>query len=309
MQLSVARGRGAGFTPHQRGLAAILAAAVLWSTGGLFIKWVSMDALAITMWRSLFAAATIALLVRPRLDVPWRVPRLTWCIAAAYALTLVMFVAATKLTTAANAIFLQYTAPVYLLFAGPLLLKERATRLDVGTVLVAFAGMGLFFVGRLEGDDLAGNGLALASGVTLAAMFLLLRAPGCAPETRPAGMLLGNLVLVFALAAVNAGRGDPGLFAPSLRDLGGLIFLGVVQIGLAYLLFGYGMATVGALEASLIGLLEPVLNPVWVLLFLGERPGWWAVVGGAVIIGAVGVRTVVTERRRPAEVMQLVQAP
>ncbi|WP_322796766.1 DMT family transporter [Tepidiforma sp.] len=309
MEFSAARGRAAALTPHQRGLAAILGAAVLWSTGGLFIKWVSLDAPGVTMWRSLFAALTIAVLVRPRLEMPWRTPRLTWGIAVAYALTLVMFVAATKLTTAANAIFLQYTAPVYLLFAGPIFLKEPTTRLDLATVAVAFAGMGLFFVGRLEGDALAGNALALASGVTLAAMFLLLRAPGCSAETRPAGMLLGNLLLVAALAIVNAARAEPGLFAPSLRDLAGLVFLGVVQIGLAYLLFGYGMATVGALEASLIGLLEPVLNPVWVLLFLGERPGRWAVLGGAVIIGAVAVRTVLAERRRPAAVLHPANAP
>lgn len=277
----------------------MLAAAVLWSTGGLFIKAVSLDALGVTMWRSLFAGLTIAVLVRPRAAAPWRLSRLTWSIAVAYALTLVMFVAATKLTTAANAIFLQYTAPVYLLFAGPLFLRERVTRLDAVTVAAAFAGMSLFFVGRLEGDALGGNLLAAASGVTLAAMFLLLRAPGCTPETRPLAMLLGNALLVVSLAPVNLARGEVGLFSPGLRDLAGLLFLGVVQIGFAYLLFGYAMRTVGALEASLIGMLEPVLNPVWVYLVLGETPGWWAVLGGAIIIAAVSYRTWRTERSRP----------
>lgn len=286
----------AALSPRQRGLLAVLAAAVLWSTGGLFIKWVSLDALGVTMWRSLFAAITMAILVRPRLDAPWRLSKLTWAIAVAYALTLVMFVAATKLTTAANAIFLQYTAPVYLLFAGPLLLRERASRLDVATVFVAFGGMSLFFVGRLEGDALGGNLLAAASGVTLAAMFLLLRAPGCTEATRPLAMLLGNLILVAALIPVNLARDPSDAFVPSLRDFGGLLFLGVVQIGLAYLLFGYAMRTVAALEASLIGMLEPVLNPLWVYLALGETPGVWAVVGGAIIVGAVTYRTWRTER-------------
>ncbi len=283
-------------SPRQRGLLAVLGAAILWSTGGLFIKWVSLDALGVTMWRSLFAAITIALLVRPRLAVPWRTPRLVWAIAVTYALTLVMFVAATKLTTAANAIFLQYTAPIYLLFAGPLMLRERATRLDAATVVVAFGGMSLFFVGRLEGTALGGNLLAAASGITLAAMFLLLRAPGCSPATRPLAMLLGNLLLVVTLAAVNLLRAEWGVFSPSVRDLAGLLFLGVVQIGFAYLLFGYAMRTIPALEASLIGMLEPVLNPVWVFLVLGETPGWWAVLGGAIIITAITLRTVHTER-------------
>ncbi|MEJ5221683.1 MAG: EamA family transporter, partial [Tepidiforma sp.] len=144
MDVAAARGRAAALSARQRGLLAMLAAAVLWSTGGLFIKSVSLDALGVTMWRSLFAGLTIAVLVRPRAAAPWRLSRLTWSIGVAYALTLVMFVAATKLTTAANAIFLQYTAPVYLLFAGPLFLRERVTRLDAVTVAAAFAGMSLF---------------------------------------------------------------------------------------------------------------------------------------------------------------------
>jgi drug/metabolite transporter (DMT)-like permease len=300
--VNIAYGRrrvSVALSPRQKGLLAVLGAAVLWSTGGLLIKWVTLDALGVTMWRSLFAAATIAILVRPRLDLPWRLSRLTWAIAIAYALTLVMFVSATKLTTAANAIFLQYTAPVYLLIASPLLLRERVTRLDVATVAVAFGGMSLFFLGRLEGEALLGNILAAASGVTLAAMFMLLRAPGCSDETRPRAMLLGNLLLVVSLTVVNAGRGEVELFTPSLRDLAGLIFLGVVQIGLAYLLFAYALRTVPALEASLIGMLEPVLNPVWVYLVLGEEPGRWAILGGLIIISAVSLRTWRVERTTP----------
>lgn len=286
--------------PRQRGLLAVLGAAVLWSTGGLFIKWVSLDALGVTMWRSLFAAITIALLVRPRVPVPWRTHPLVWAIAIAYGLTLVMFVAATKLTTAANAIFLQYTAPVYLLLAGPLILRERVTRLDVATVAVAFGGMSLFFVGRFDGSAMGGNLLAAASGVTLAAMFLLLRAPGCTAETRPLAMFIGNVLLVLSLGLVNLLRAEWSLFTPSLRDIAGLLFLGVVQIGFAYLLFGYAMRTIPALEASLIGMLEPVLNPVWVFLVLGETPGWWAALGGAIIVAAITARTVRTERAPPA---------
>jgi drug/metabolite transporter (DMT)-like permease len=215
-----------------------------------------------------------------------------------YALTLVMFVSATKLTTAASAIFLQYTAPLYLLVTGAVFLGERATKKDFATVAVAFAGMALFFVGKLDSDALAGNALGLASGVMLAAMFTLLRAPGCTAETRPEAMVWGNVLLVVGLLAVNLARTTSAPFTPDARDMAGLAFLGVVQIGFAYLLFGYGVAHVQALEASLIGMLEPVLNPVWVFLFLGETPGWWAVLGGAIIVAAVAARTFATERGR-----------
>lgn len=289
----------AALSPHQQGLLAVLAAAVLWSSGGLFIKWVSLDALGLTMWRSLLAGATIWLVARPPIRSPRRTNRLTWALAFSYAATLLLFVSATKLTTAANAIFLQYTAPLYLLVIGALFLREKTTRLDYGTVAVAFGGMALFFVGKLETDALAGNLLALGSGVMLATMFALLRAPGCTADMRPQSMFLGNVILVVGLLAVNLFRADSGVFTPGLQDVLGLIVLGVVQIGFAYLLFGFGVAHVQALEASLIGMLEPVLNPVWVFLFLGETPGWWAVLGGAIIVAAVAVRTWISERTRP----------
>ena len=161
-------------TPHQQGLVAVLGAAVLWSSGGLFIKWVSLDALGVTMWRSLLAGIVIWVIARPAMRAPWRTGRLTWGIAIAYALTLVMFVSATKLTTAASAIFLQYTAPLYLLVTGALFLGERATKRDFITVAVAFCGMALFFVGKFDGDAMAGNLLAAGSGVCL---------PPCSPSS------------------------------------------------------------------------------------------------------------------------------
>jgi drug/metabolite transporter, DME family len=283
-------------SPHQQGLAAVLGAAILWSSGGLFIKWVSLDALGVTMWRSLLAGVVIWVVARPAMRTPWRTGRLTWGIAITYALTLVMFVSATKLTTAASAIFLQYTAPLYLLVTGAVFLGERTSKLDYLTVAVAFCGMALFFVGKLDGDAMLGNVLGAASGVMLAAMFTLLRAPGITAQTRPEAMVWGNVLLVVGLLAVNLGRGTSAPFTPDLGDVAGLVFLGVVQIGFAYLLFGYGVEHVQALEASLIGMLEPVLNPVWVFLFLGETPGWWAVLGGAIIVAAVAARTVATER-------------
>ena len=283
---------------HRQGLLAMLGAAVLWSTGGLFIKAVSLDAFGVTMWRSALAGIAIAVVMRVRPFPPWREGWLTWAAAVAYALMLLLFVSATKLTTAANAIFLQYTAPLYVLAIGGALLQERATRLDVMAVAVALGGMGLFFVGELETNDLGGNACAIASGVAFASFLVLLRLPRCGPETRGRAMVLGNALLVVATFAVNVTRDSSGAFTPGAADVAGLLWLGVVQIGMAYVLFGFGIAHIGALEATLIGMLEPVLNPIWVFVFLGETPGWWAALGGVIIVVAVTSRTVISERRR-----------
>lgn len=294
------RSRFLALEGHTQGLLAVTLAAVLWSTGGVFIKWVSIDALGITMWRAAFAGLTIAVVVRPGWVAPWRMGRVSWGLAVSYALILLLFVSATRLTTAANAIFLQYTAPLYVLPLGYLVLHERATRLDLAALVGAFAGMGLFFVGRIEADDILGNLCAVGAGVAFAVFLTLLRHPACDAASRPRSMVAGNVLLFAGMLAVNAARGDGAAFTPAAADWAALVFLGVVQIGLAYVIFGYGIAHLQALEAGLIGMLEPVLNPAWVFLFLGERPGWWAVAGGAVIIFAVAGRTVASERRRPA---------
>ena len=169
-----------------------------------------------------------------------------------------------------------------LLPAAALAVTPLAIRYSL-TTMTDMPFLALFFLGKLDAGAVAGNALGLASGVALAAMFLFLRSPKCGPRTRPQAMVLGNGVLVIGLGIVNIARADASLFAPGPGDLAGLAFLGVVQIGIAYAVFTFGIARVGALEASLIGMLEPVLNPIWVLIVLDERPGWWAVVGGAII--------------------------
>ncbi len=294
------RQRFEGLPAHRQGLLAVLASAMLWSSGGLFIKWVSLDAFGVTMWRSLFAGITIAVLSGVGLSSLRRASRFEWTVALSYAVMLLLFVMATKLTTAANAIFLQYTAPLHVLYLAPLLLGERSARIDLLCLAVAFGGMALFFVGRLEASDTAGNLCALGSGVGFALFLTLLRRPECGVRSRPRAMVLGNALLAAGTLLFNAARGQGSAFTPDLPDMGGLLFLGVIQIGLAYVLFAFGIARVQVLEAGLIGMLEPVLNPVWVFFALGERPGWWAVLGGAVIVTAVLVRTFVAERgRRP----------
>jgi len=272
---------------HAQAVWFLVGAAMLWSLGGLLIKWVDWHPLAIASARSAIAAATMGLLLpRPRFT---RSP-VQWGAAVCYVGTVALFVAANKLTTAANAIFLQYTAPVYIALLGAWFLHEKPSRLDWLLIGVAVVGVGLFFVDQLTPASLWGNGVALASGLSFAGLAVLLRKQ---KDGSPAdSVLLGNL-LTAAVFAPFAFQSVPGR-----GSWVGLVLLGVFQLGLSYVLFTKGIRHVRALEASLISTIEPVLNPIWVALLLGERPQFWAMVGGTLVLGAATTRGVLTARAR-----------
>jgi drug/metabolite transporter (DMT)-like permease len=269
----------------------VLAAAVLWSTGGLFIKWTSLSGLELSFGRSLLAAITVAIFTRHE---GFGLNKVTALASILYAALLLLFVLATKETTAANAIFLQYTAPVYLLILEPLIYKENFRRRDLIVVTVCVIGMSLFFVGKLRPQDVTGNLLALASGFCFACYFLLLRHSKSRSVNRASSVIYGNLLLVL-LAAPAGLRALPHM---NLHDGLSVLYLGVVQIGLAYTLFTVAMAGgVRSLDAGIVGYVEPVLNPIWVFLVLGERPTQWALIGGAIIVIAVVCHTLMEAKR------------
>lgn len=276
----------------------MFAAALCLSTGGLFIKVADIDALGLSMWRSAIAAICLAafLLGYRRQHLEWS--RTTIVAATGYAAMLLLLVAATRLTTAASAIFLQFTGPIWVAVVTVFVFRERATRLDLVTLAVAFGGMTLFFVGKLDGGAFRGNLLALGSGVAFATFLLALRQGAATAGTRSTAVLTGNAGLALVLAPLNAVI-EPAVFTPSLAAWGAILFLGAVQIALAYVFFTYALGTVPALEAAIINMIEPVLNPVWVFIFLGESPGWWAAAGGAIVLGAVLWRTFAAEFGRP----------
>jgi len=266
---------------HATPLLFIFAAALLWSTGGLFIKWTTLSGLELSFWRSFFALFTVAFFTRHE---GFRLNSLTAVAALLYSVLLILFVVATKATTAANAIFLQYTAPVYLLILEPIIYKERFRSRDLITVLVCLGGMALFFVGQLRPQDVMGNIYALASGLCFAVYFLLLRHPRAREVNRASSVIYGNALAVI----MTASWGLATLSSMTVHDLIGVGYLGVVQLGIAYTLFTVGMARgVRSLDAGIVCYIEPVLNPVWVFLVLGERPSVWALVGGAIITAAV----------------------
>ncbi len=265
-----------------RGRLVVAAAALLWSSGGLAIKLVPLSALGVVFWRSFISAIFLLVIFRPSRS-RWRHAAPSTVVV--YALMILTFVSATKMTTAANAIFLQYTGPLYVLALAPFLLKEPFRKIDAAAVSVALAGMSLFFVGRLDPGALAGNLMAIASGLFFGLTILLLRrdASGDAiPSVIAGNLLAAALALPFAWGGLSL----------NARGIGLVLFLGVVQMGISYVLFVRGLSVVPAAEASLIGMLEPMFNPLWAFLGLGERPSGWAAVGGAIVLAAVAGRTV-----------------
>jgi drug/metabolite transporter (DMT)-like permease len=264
----------------------VLFAALLWSTGGLLIKATSLNAFELSFYRSLLAALTVAFFTRRE---GFKLNGIAVLTSVLYAALLLLFVVATKLTTAANAIFLQYTAPIYVLLLEPIFYKERFRLGDLLTVAICIAGMSLFFVGKLRPEDVSGNLAALASGLCFAFYFLLLRHPRAQRVNRAASVIYGNLLVVLLTAPV----GLAAFSRVTALDAVSIAFLGIFQIGVAYTLFTLGMARgVRSLDASIIGYIEPVLNPVWVFLVLGERPSEWALVGGCIIVAAVVAHTI-----------------
>lgn len=209
--------------------------------------------------------------------------------AVAYAACTVTFCTATVMTTAANAILLQYTAPVWVALFGAWFLGERATRADWITIAVVLAGMSLFFADSLELKHVAGNIIAVISGVCFAAMTMALRKQKNTSAVE--SIILGNFI-AFAVGAWWI------IDAPALSGSGwfSLLTLGVVQLGVSYWLYARAIKHVSALEAVLIPVIEPILNPLWVLLVRGEKPTRFALLGGVIVLVAVTARAVLSVR-------------
>ena len=263
------------------GIIYIVIAALLWSTGGIGIKGVADSALKVTFYRSVFAAITLFLIFRR--DVRVR-PTPSFLISIlSYGGCLTTFVIATKLTTAANAIFLQYAGVVWVLLAAPLVLHEKMQRRDAIAIVTAMIGMALFFVGKFEARGMAGNALALLSSLFFATMILALRREHQASR---AAVTWGNVVLAIALLPFVWND-----LALTPKSLFAMLFLGIFQIGVAYAFFVKGLQHVTATQASLTGMLEPVANPIWVLLVLGEKPSVYAIAGAAIVLVAIGWHT------------------
>jgi drug/metabolite transporter (DMT)-like permease len=285
----------------------LIGAAALFSTGGAAIKACSLGGWQIAGLRSFVAVFAFLVLVRASRRLPR--PR-EWLVGAAYAACLVAFVVSNKLTTAADAIFLQSASPVYMLLLAPLLLGERIRGRDLTFMVVIACGIGAFFLDQLDGSSAApaqatapnvwlGRLVALGSGVAWAFTMLGLRWLGANKSPSESGaasaVLAGNVLAALACLVVAGPHVELGA-----RDLAIVLWLGVFQIALAYKLVTQAVTHVPAFEASVLLLVEPVFNPLWAWLVHGERPTFWALVGGAIILAATLVKTWLDARARAA---------
>lgn len=270
-------------------LGLMIAAAVLGSFSGLGVKEIDWNPMGIVGVRS-GIACLLMLLVLGTPKITFSLPQIGG--AVSYSFTLILFVIATKLTTAANAALLLNTAPIYVALLGGLILGERTTARDWTTTFFVAAGLLLFFIDKLSIGGLAGNVCAALSGVTLAfvGIFMRMQKDGSPLET----FLIGNgLTFVISIPWLHEW--------PGKSDLLTLLGLGVVQLGIADILYAISIKNVSALESKLIYNLKPILNAFWVLLFVGEVPGKWAIVGGAVVLVSVtthGVMSVLESNRK-----------
>jgi len=263
----------------------LIVASLLWSTGGLFIKLVDLNPLAISGLRSGIAALVMVVYLR---KPKFHLTRTNLLGAIFYSALVFCFVAANKLTTSANAIFLQFTAPIWVLIFSAIFYKERPKKNDLLTIACVLGGMVLFFTGDFGTGTTAGNLIALLSGILMAGMVMLLRkSDGSAVEVT----LLGN-ILNFIIAIPFLPR-----HMPDTTSILCLLALGIFQLGISYILYGLAIKHVTSIEAIIIPVIEPLLNPVWVLIFAGEKMSVFSMVGGAVIITAVVVHEFIVEKQ------------
>jgi drug/metabolite transporter (DMT)-like permease len=294
-------------SPRRQAVIFLILAAVLWSSSGLLIKVMDWQPLSILAGRSIIAALVYVIYLRRlrlRRDVRFRWSPSLAVGAVAFLGTQALFITATKMTTAANAIFLQYTAPVYVVVLGYVWLGEQPERADWFAMTVILLGLLFFFGDKLSFEGTTGNVLAILSGVAMAVMTVSMRrigrsrvGKGASPKARdpsPTSPAYATL-LGYALGAI---LGLPSLMQETLtpQSLGIIAFLGLFQIGLAFLLYAAAIQHVQALEATLILTLEPILNPIWVFLVIGEAPGPMAMLGSALVIAAVATRALISAR-------------
>lgn len=273
---------------HLQGIFAIILAAIFWSTGGVFVKLLPQDAYTILSYRSMLAAAVFFVFFRKQV---FQMNGRAWLNALFYCLLVLSFVVSTKLTTAANSILLQYTGTIYVLLAEPYFFKIKMQRVNVVTIIACAIGMLILVGGDLESGNSLGNFIAFLSGFLMAALFIGQRLNG--PDRQPASIFWGNVMM--------AGIGLPWLLQsplPTLPEAAMLGWLGIFQLGLGFVLFTNGLKRVLAIEGALLAMLEPILNPVWVLIFYGEKPSNGAVIGGVIIIFALAARIFWLEKQK-----------
>lgn len=264
--------------------------ACMWSIGGIFIKLISWSPFLIAGVRSLISGSIMAGYMKST-HVKYKLNRYSLLAGIGLGFSATLFTIANKLTTAANAIVLQYTAPVFILILSAVLFRQKMKKVEVGVVLITLAGMVLFFLDQLSPGNVLGNFVGILAGIFLALMFVMVGRGGDDDSTRMSGILNAHIIAtVIGIPvglALTIGAADMGTGAPLGLEILYVVILGVFQLGIPYVLYGIASKDCPPLACSLIGMLEPMLNPVWVAIFIGEVPGRFALAGALIIIGTV----------------------
>lgn len=271
----------------------MLACAALWSIAGILFKLIDWNPFAIAGFRALLAAITVGiymLAAKRKLVMSKNVLISAFFMAA----TFFCFVSANKLTTAANAIVLQFTSPIFIMLFSAVLFRQKFKASDVVTALLTFVGIAVFFVGSLHDGHLAGDLVAVLSGVFMAGMFVFVGRTD--QSEKMSGIFFGQVLT--ALIGIPFAFFSVMTITPAAVI--SVIILGIFQIGIPYILLGLAANHCPPLALSLIGALEPLLNPVWVMIFTGERPGVFSLIGGVIVIGAVTAQCILQDRKASA---------
>lgn len=281
--------------PKRKAILQMLLCATMWSTGGIFIKLIPWNSFVIAGWRSLISAGTVYLFLKI-FKIKYKFGRRSVFMGLFMFLTFNCFVLANKLTTSANAIVLQFTAPLFLMTFSAVLFHEKFRKADIIAVIATMGGIALFFFDKLAGGYVLGNIVAILAGAVMAGMYLVIGKAD--EETRMGGMLLGHLFTAAVGIPITFFVSTPVSTIPIICILG----LGIIQLGIPYILLVLSSKNCPPLACSLLGAVEPLLNPVWVFLFTGEAPGTLALVGGAIVITVVTLWCIWQNKHSPSNV-------
>lgn len=262
---------------QKRAILLLVICGILWSIAGIFIKLVPWNPLTIAGWRGLIASVCIFTYIKLK-KKKIRINKSSIATALLMGASSLLFVSANKLTTSANAIVLQFTAPVFLLVFSAVIFRQRFAKADLITVILTMSGISLFFLDQLDTGRMLGNIIGLLSGTTMAGMYMSTNANG--EDDRMSGLFLGHFATGLLFIPTMFIFPTP-ITAPAIWSI---LILGIVQLGIPYILFGLAAGDCPPLAASLLGVVEPLCNPLWVFIFAHEIPGPFALTGGAVII-------------------------
>lgn len=279
---------------RNRAIFEMLLCAALWSIAGIFIKLIPWNSIVIAGIRSLIAGAVMFVYMRYK-RIGFKADRRSMLGGLALCCTLTCFVAANKLTTAANSIVLQFTAPMFIVVFSVLFLKKKFSRSDIFAVVLTMLGISLFFFDQLTPGHLLGNCVAIVAGMAFAGYYMSLE--GASESERMSAIIMAH-GLTFCVSIPFIALEPPELGAAPVICI---FILGVVQLGIPYVLLGRASGSCPPLACSLLGAVEPLLNPVWVFIFDGEAPGMWALIGGVVVVVTITVWCVYGDLREKAE--------